>query len=494
MRRMLARGALAVSLSLLAGCVDDNPGQPGLDTDFVGYSDVATGQTVCGNCHITKQRTWEATAHAGAWETLQGSGAAQAFCAACHTVSGFANTADDSSGYFAVSDNAKPFYQDVQCESCHGPGAAHVAAPDDMQPLTTIAADTGATIGCAACHSGAHNPFVEEWRSSAHGNERPSQQTSASCQGCHEGSAALRRMDPDAKWIEQTSGSLQPITCAVCHDPHGRDNPSQLRLPISEPSLERNLCMTCHQKRFAPDPASTRGAHSPQGPMLLGDAGWIPPNFNYDSSLALSSHGSQLNPRLCAGCHVESFTVNDQITGAFLVSSTGHSFKAIPCVDANGVPTGAADCPDNERRFNSCATGGCHATGAIASNLRNLLEDQLTTNYIDVMWRDVNANGRLDALPTDSGLLAQVKATTPGDFSATGAGATTLTVGEGVWFNTDLVKNADGSFGVHNPFYAEALLLASLQTLRATYTYLPAPPAGLRTFYSGRMRALGMRR
>lgn len=494
MRRSLTKAALVVSLFTLAGCVDDNPGQPGLDAEFVGYSDVATGQTVCGNCHITKQRTWEATAHAGAWETLQGSGAAQGFCAQCHTVSGFGNLADDSTGYFAVSDNAKPFYQDVQCESCHGPGADHVAAPDNLHPLTTIAADTGATVGCAACHSGAHHPFVEEWRSSAHGTWND-HATSASCIGCHQGAAALARMDPDAKFVEQAVGATpQGITCAVCHDPHGRDNPGQLRMSITTPVLENNLCMSCHQRNFAPSPTSSRGAHSPQGPMLLGIAGWIPPGFNYDSILGVTSHGSELNPRLCAGCHVETFTVNDQITGAFLVSSTGHGFKAVPCVDVNGVPTGAADCPDTERRFNACATAGCHATGTIARNLRALLEDQLTQNYIDVLWRDVNANGTLDTLGVDSGLLAQVKLTTPGDFSTVGAGATTLTVGEGVWFNTDLVMRADGSMGVHNPFYAEALLLASLDVLRSTYTYLPAPPAGLRTFYAGRQRALGMRR
>jgi len=485
---------LAILLPLVAACVDgDDPANPTLDADFIGYSEPADRQTTCGNCHISKQAAWVQTAHSQAFATLENIGMDDnPVCQQCHTVSGWANQADDSSGFFAVGANAKHFYKDVQCESCHGPGAPHVLNPESTQPLTTIFADTGATVGCAACHSGDHHPFVEEWRSSAHGNGTHVS-TNPSCQGCHNGEVALRRFDRDAKFIEMSGTPGQQITCAVCHDPHGRDNPAQLRLPINEPSLENNLCMNCHQRNFAPVMTSTRGAHSPQGPLLIGIAGWIPPDFNYDSTLALSSHGSERNPRLCAGCHVESFTITDQITGQFQVSSTGHRFKAIPCVDANGVPTGAANCPDGERRFNACTSSGCHASGAIASGLRNLLRDQLTTNYIDVMWKDKDNDGQLDPLPIDSGLLAQVRFTTPGDFSATGAGATTLTVGEGVWFNVDLVKNADGSFGVHNPFYAEALLLASLQALRDRYTYLPAPPAGLQARMNRRATMLGVR-
>jgi len=488
--------ALVVALT---GCADEEaPLTPApLDADFVGYSNPQTRQTTCGNCHISKQRAWAQTAHAGAWSSLEDSGEMQPFCARCHTTNGFANTANDSAGYFAVSADAQQFYRDVQCESCHGPGAGHIAAPDDAQPLSTIAADTGATIGCATCHSGTHQPFVEEWRASAHGSyyagAAGNTTSSAGCPNCHEGRAALRRFDPDAKFVEQGSATLQPITCAVCHDPHGGPNSRQLRKPIDVADVSENLCMNCHQRRSVPDPASSSGAHSPQGPMLTGEAGWIPPNFAYDATRAASSHGSDANPRLCAGCHVERFTVTDAATGAFIVQSTGHSFRAIACVDANGQPTGAADCPDTERRFNACASGGCHATQNAARGARQVLEGRLQS-YANVLWRDKNGNGRLDPLPTDSGLLAQVRATTPGDFSTTGTGATIVTVGEGTWFNTDMVINGDGSHGVHNPFYAEALLLSSTAALRAQYTYLPPPSVREQLLTSERRRALGMSR
>ena len=475
-------------VALVTACVDDDePTTPTLDASFVGYTDPNTQQTTCGNCHIEKQRTWIETAHARAVATLEGSGHAQPFCYNCHTVNGSSNNAPDSAGYTSVSGAAKDFYKDVQCEACHGPGAGHVSVPDDAQPLTTIKADTAASIGCATCHTDTHHPYVEEWRASLHGQVNSHVEGNTSCVGCHQGQGALARFDTEAKYLEQTSSAWEPLTCAVCHDPHGNDNPADLRLPVATPSIETNLCMQCHNRRAVPDPTSSRGPHAAQGPFLLGEAGYIPPGFQYDAARAATTHGTTANPNLCATCHMERFDVNDAATGAFIVTAVGHSFKSIPCVDANGQPTGAADCPDTERRFNACASGGCHSSTTIAMNLRSVLEGRLQT-YIDVLWKDKDADGVLDPLPTDSGLLAEVRLTTPGDFSTTGTGATIITVGEGVWFDVDLIQRADGSFGVHNPIYAEALLLGGTSALRAQYPYLPPSPPAERS----RMRALGM--
>jgi predicted CXXCH cytochrome family protein len=497
-------GTLALTLfAVLAGCTDDSVTPPTLDASFVGYSNPATKQTTCGNCHISKQRTWVTTAHARAWDDLQGSGQAQSSCNSCHTTNGSSNLAPDSAGFTSAAADAKPFYYDVQCESCHGPGAGHISAPDDGQPLSTIIADTASAFGCATCHTGAHNPFVEQWRGSAHGAVHAGTEANASCQGCHTGQGALARFDSDAKYLEKGSSVATPITCAVCHDPHGSDNPSQLRLPVGAPNMETNLCMQCHQRRSVPDPTSSRGPHSPQGPMVLGEAGYIPPNFVYDATRAGTSHGTEANPRLCATCHMEAFNVTDAATGAFQMRSTGHSFKAVPCVDANGAPTDSTTCPDTERRFNACASGGCHSSTAIASNLRLVLRGRLQAQ-IDVLWKDKDGDGVLDALPTDSGLLAIAKLNTPCDFSVTTtvattgpctglpAGSTVISVGEGAWFNVDMIQRGDGSFGVHNPIYAEALLLGSTSALRVQYPYLPTPPAGVQAQINARMQRLGM--
>lgn len=501
---MLTRSLVGLLAIGLVSCTDNSPVvTPSLDAEFVGYSDPATQRTTCGNCHITKQRTWARTGHARAWADLQNSGRANPTCERCHTTNGSSNLATDSAGFTSVAANAKDFYKDVQCEACHGPGGGHVAAPDDAQPLTTIVADTNSSFGCGTCHTGVHNPFVEQWRSSTHGTVESHAAGSAACAGCHSAQGALARFDPGANYLEKTSTTWQPITCAVCHDPHGNDNPSNLRFDPGSPNLETNLCMQCHMRRSIPDPTSSRGPHSPQGPFLLGEAGYIPPNFAYDAARAASTHGSAANPRLCATCHMEAFDVTDKATGAFTMRSTGHSFKAIPCLDATGVPTGAATCPDSERRFNACATGGCHATGLIAMNERTVLRGRMQ-GYIDILWKDKNANGVLDPLPTDSGLLAIAKKNSPCDFSVgttpgTGAcvgfpaGNTVISVGEGVWFNTDMVNRGDGSFGVHNPIYAEALMLGGLSALHVQYPYLPSPPAPVQSQITSRIRALGVR-
>ncbi|MEK6609837.1 MAG: hypothetical protein AABZ35_02830, partial [Gemmatimonadota bacterium] len=163
----------------------------------------------------------------------------------------------------------------------------------------------------------------------------------------------------------------------------------------------------------------------------------------------------------------------------------------------------ATDCLDTERRFTTCATSGCHGTENAARSARQILTGRLQT-YQDVLWKDKDNDGALDALPTDSGLLAQVKLTSPCDFSfattaPTGAcagnpiGSTIITVGEGAWFNADMIRRADGSNGVHNPFYAEALLLGSTQALRARYTYLPPAPPAERARTAARTQALAVR-
>jgi len=477
------RAAPVLALAFLAGigaCTSDSstPAAPALDATFLGYSNPDTRQTTCGNCHTGTQAGWVKTRHAHAWEDLQASGQASSSCYRCHTVNGTSNPAPDTSGFFAVVQDAQKYYYDVQCESCHGPGVTHVSAPEASQPLSTIIADTLATKGCATCHQGAHNPFVEQWQRSGHGTvvtSAASHPLSDGCPYCHEGKAALAKFDPNAKYEEQGSSTLYAITCAVCHDPHGGPNTAQLRYPIDVPDVGVNLCMQCHQRRSVPDPTKSSGAHSPQGPMLLGEAGWIPPNFQYDGAAAASAHGSSNNPRLCAGCHVERFTVTDATTGDFVLQSTGHLFTAIPCLDAQGIPTTSTSCSDAQRRFDACVGGGCHSSTSNAASFRQVLRGRLQ-GYVDVLWKDKNGNGALDPLPTDSGLLAIVKQQTPGDFSTSGTGATIITVGEGTWFNADMISRADGSWGVHNPIYAEALLLGSTQALRPQYTYLPAPP------------------
>jgi len=488
------------ALLALGACTEDNTTTttpPTLDATFVGYSNPDTRQTTCGNCHIEKQRDWQDTKHAHAWEDLENSGHANSSCYECHSTSGFSTNDADNTGFFGVDSTAQKFYFDVQCESCHGSGASHIAGPESTQPIATIVADTGSSTGCGTCHSGEHNPFVEEWRESGHG-QFMSGEWRDPCWNCHESGHVIQRFDPEARFLEQGTTMYQQVAvCAACHEPHGSNNDHQLRYPVNQRDLTTNLCMQCHNNRAAPVTGSSRGneGHGTQGQVYLGIAGWIPAGFTYDTSLIQASHGSDGNPRTCAGCHVNAFTYT---SGGVTTYSTGHSFNPIPCVDANGIPTGAGigGCPVAERSFRACAVSGCHSTENSARGAL-VAESTLVQGLVNTLWIDVNHDQKIQAFPADSGLLPKVVQLNGTGTTSCNASDATLSVCDGAEFNArmfgpDLAGHPDGSRGAHNPFYYEALLTATINAVRSTYG-LVAPPQE-RALFAERMRVLGMTR
>jgi hypothetical protein len=495
----------ALGLAVMLGCTDTvfrdrEAFNPPIDTKagFLGFFTVSTKQTSCGNCHTEKQADWVQTKHANAYADLVGSNAAQSFCYSCHTVSANGNLAAAPAGWDANQDSV---YYDVQCESCHGPGVTHATAPTLQNiPLAHQAVlknpgtpgDTAAKKeGCGSCHSGVHDPFEEEWAQSAHA--RPLREpdgtfvvdASPTCGSCHEGHKILEAWNVVTNYAERDSAGSEHyfgITCAVCHDPHGtakgadgKPLAGQLRFPIDVADANINLCMKCHQRRSVPDTASTRGPHSPQGPMLLGDAGYKPAGFSPEA-LTPTSHGSSANPRLCAGCHVNGFTVTDKKTGAFTFQSVGHLFRPNPCLDASGKPEADNSCAHTTaaRSWASCINQACHATAALAVGA--FRADSATLDGLTkTIWDDKNGNDKVDAAPTDGGLLSD-KTNVPDTNYKVGA---LVTAAEGAVFNVRMlrtVNGADKSYGVHNPFLAQALLRANIAELLIAYPGLPHPP------------------
>ncbi len=454
------------SLTVLAltssACVDDKivyrdrelfQELPAGAADFVGYTDHDAKLTVCGNCHIDKQTAWHTTKHASAWAGLQGSGHANETCEGCHTVNELGNAATGLAGYMATADTR---YEDVQCESCHGPGLNHVSSPTQTNvPLAPLSVGTDLTTGCGECHSGTHEPFVEEWSKSAHAKLEDHMATNTSCQPCHTGDGALKAWGFNASFLEkQATDGQVPITCAVCHDPHGSPNDAQLRFPISAPTADGNLCMKCHQRNSVPNPANTtRGAHSPQGPTLLGEAGWFPPGL--EAGKLVGTHGTpSANPKLCAGCHVHAFNTTDATGASF--SATGHVFSAIPCL-VDGLPTPGVDCDDSQRTFGACTASGCHATEQNAMSAKE------------------TAFARRDKLVDElNALLAKIPAS---EFAPTDG---ILTTAEGAKFNVSI---AEGGAPVHNPFLVESLLIASINAVKKDYGLAAQTPVDMTPVY-----------
>lgn len=509
----------ALALAFVVGCTETtteyverpqfNP-PPDSVNGYMGYYTASTKQTTCGNCHSGYQGEWIDTRHADAYATLNSNPGAQPFCYSCHTVSDNGNSGAASGqpgGWEVVQSDA---YHDVQCESCHGPGYDHVSNPnDDNHPLARAGLNDTIT-SCGGCHSGTHHPFVEQWSQTGHAdsaaNAYPAGNVSGGCPACHEGRTALARFNGGklSTYIELDSvgerTTLPPATCAVCHDPHGSPYQGQLRLPLDAPDLTANLCMNCHNRgttpptNFSNSTATTtkRGAHASQGGIVLGSgAGYIPQNFAYDTNRAYTSHASLNNPRLCAGCHVNTFTVTDEATGAFVLQSVGHLFSPDPCLDASGQPTSDNSCaylPSSTRDWTGCLASGCHASADVAASAL-VNQRQLVATLADVLWNDLNPtlnNGGepyMDA--ADAGDLVYLLFTA-GNPSVNGVQAfngndNTLSPAEGALFNLlmlaeDLYDRNDGSYGVHNPFYYQALLGASIAEVQDVYSaYLPAP-------------------
>lgn len=490
MRPMGKRAAL--SLLLVAGamslgaCVDEDvvfSERPGFqDTaaeagGFVGYADPSNDDklTICGACHTDMQTQWEATGHADAWAGLQESDQTRAFCESCHTVNSFGNVVSETDGIATgghaalATDDGR--YLDVQCESCHGPGLEHVLGPTGGNvPLAPVTTGPDLTFGCGECHQGFHHPFVEEWELSAHGSVTrfPASNEEDGCYLCHSGEGALQLLGVNADYLEKDAllGSTEfaQITCAVCHDPHGSENEGQLRLPVATTNTEVHLCAVCHDLQPKPDPRPPLEwltTHSPHAGLMRGDAGWFPTGSGMQPGDFDHPHTNA--ERLCATCHVSTFSVTDEASGATFVAQ-GHRFLGAPCVDDAGRPLAAQDCAltAEARAFTGCVS--CHTEAEAAQLLRSAVSEllpkvrTLAARLFEIDPNGAGRGGEID--PEDS----------------------RFTVAEGALFNLSVALSAGGlppnderarvalaPAVTHNPTLIETLIDETLAALEAEY-------------------------
>ncbi len=425
----------------------------GVDTYLPAVSPFYRGAVYCRTCHEDgdggdQYTTWVASAHAGAWQTLNAIGNGRnATCLPCHTVGALAVNADpdlDNGGY---DETAVERLQGVQCENCHGPGSEH-PSPDFGSVDIVLQASM-----CGSCHNGAHHPTFDEWASSPHNSVIESPATRGSCAKCHNGIYAAVYLDDPAGFQNPSAVSdTLAITCAACHDPHGNSNLAYLRdaaatdvvLPdgtvIPEAGAGR-LCMACHNGRRAPTDIQDQienGSghfgphHSNQGDMLAGTGAneGVDPTFPWTSSRHLAVRDG------CVHCHTHAHEGD--------VVYTGHGF--LPTVEA------------------------CEECHGVISDF-----DQIRAKY------DFDGNGQIEGVQSEiAGLLEVLKtaiidaSVTPGardsllnaeDFSVA-VGDTLITTPEqrASGYNYFFVEY-DGSHGVHNATYAIQLLQQSALAL-----------------------------
>jgi hypothetical protein len=114
----------------------------------------------CKQCHAREYQIWTDTKHAHAMDILVAKGADfNPDCVTCHVL------AFKKKGGF-VDAKSTPTLANVQCESCHGPGARHVQNP---------AAPYGKAgqPSCVGCHNHENSPsfdFGVYWPKIQHGS------------------------------------------------------------------------------------------------------------------------------------------------------------------------------------------------------------------------------------------------------------------------------------------------------------------------------------
>jgi predicted CXXCH cytochrome family protein len=272
------------------------------DTDGTRAIGDFQGPQLCRQpgCHIEIYDSWSQSAHAGAWDTLNASADKKEWCETCHTT-GFNDTLHN--GFDPATDQPE-YLKNVTCESCHGPDPMSLSDP-------SVAVDYNASV-CGSCHQTAqfdgqsktYHPYIDEWLNSSHALSLTAAggavATDPDCQSCHVAQVAIVE-NFEGGTAQRPVTDPQPISCSVCHDPHGSLNEHQLRKPADE------ICNTCHTVG-TPLPGET--IRHPQSSMRTG----------------LSGIDESKVPRLefmrdatCADCHMYSTGPPQNITG--------HSFR-----------------------------------------------------------------------------------------------------------------------------------------------------------------------
>jgi hypothetical protein len=343
------------------------------DTFWVStYKGVTGGVPNCSQCHSATYTGWQQTGHAQIFqqgvtgqletETVNNQlvGVYNTSCIKCHTT-GWDQTANNgnfgylahqsgydttwyktytlSSGEYLIPTNDQTAWNllttnstysnaapvaNIGCESCHGPGAGHVAGFGDVSKISATL-DAGV---CLQCHEAPTHHMVGTYYNASNHATMPlagKDAVSASCFPCHSGSAYYKYSQNQTTpgYVAATDAS-QPITCAVCHDPHNGTNyglrlvPVTLKNGFSVPSVGNGqLCMTCHQSRKNIATTITAKApyygfsdrfgphHGPQADMFLGQNA-----FQYgDSSITgINTHGGLKDA--CVTCHMQTRGTN----------------------------------------------------------------------------------------------------------------------------------------------------------------------------------------
>lgn len=365
----------------------------------------------CADCHDDVLEAWQATGHAdmlvrGLEGTLSDHYGPD--CISCHTTGfntmatavngGFDDLAAEAGWEFPEHDALTEggwdaFVADfpevaglanIQCESCHGPGYAHVWEGGRRDSMISRGLEYGV---CAQCHAEEpYHVFPQQWELSGHATENaraftyPVGEDHAECVACHSGAGFIDAANGLA--VDEQRTNYQVITCAVCHDPHDVSNPNQLRvfdsvvLPDGTEVSDAGpsaTCMSCHNARRSADAivdgaASGEGRfstpHYSTGAELMNGVG----GYTWGEVLPNSPHGWLLQDS-CVSCHMAA-TPGTTDDGPLPGHNTAgeHTFAMVSSVDGTENIGACTSCHSGIESFSFAAFSDYDGDGAIETN------------------------------------------------------------------------------------------------------------------------------
>jgi DmsE family decaheme c-type cytochrome len=266
--------------------------------------------------------------------------AGEATCLTCHDGQAYKGTAH------ALTTNGRTPAATHGCESCHGPGQAHVDGGGDKTKIKTFKTMSAqeSSEQCATCHNrGTHALFS----GSQHDNRN------VGCVSCHNVHAPAGPRLMKAKTEAQTCASChknivnkqyrlnhmpvreESMSCSACHNVHGTQN---VRLLKTGTTVDES-CASCHAEKRGPylwEHAPVSNAcvtcHDPHGSnndrMLVAKQPYLcqrchvtsrhPPTVYDGFVLANSTNANKIAGRSCVVCHQSIHGSNAPSGKAFL--------------------------------------------------------------------------------------------------------------------------------------------------------------------------------
>ncbi len=398
----------------------------------------------------------------------------------------------------------------IQCENCHGPQNSPAHA--NGAPRVSLSSDL-----CGTCHGEpARHGRYQQWQLSGHANYELAGEegTNSNCARCHSANGFIQWVtdfaaDPDANVnVTWTADEVQPQSCQACHQPHdvgttsgGPETNAKVRIMGNTPVLVAGfqatdvgkgaVCMTCHNSRrglrndatFDRSDAARATHPGPQADVLMGQNA-------YFVKVGTRGFHSEVEDT-CVACHMEKTPPPASLS--YELGGTNHTFYASDtiCSDCHSVITAQTVQGPVEAKLEELKA-------SVEAELIRLMGQQIAldrtidlggqatiadpSDIVSVDFVDYHGGQGMSVSLSDGMVvgplgMTSVKVTQPsgGSFGLYDVADSRLP--KAGW--NYLLLEADGSKGVHNPAFANAILDASetaIKNLEAGIPEAAAPP------------------